>query len=201
LIEEITTPFDGETPRRDAVLTMGAASAALFGLLGLSVSTEARGKHHSASSEKKGKKKHNSHKIGLSSALSDPFTLTANNGVTRKATCPLASSPSAAACRTRPKSLPPARFANPTPPPTVPAGMSTSSALRTSTRHCRSVSSASAARASTSSPEALERNRHSQPGLQEVRHLSPHRRRLQVAAGVAGEAPSIGSTGGCIDVP
>lgn len=86
--QEITTPFDGETPRRNAVRIMGAASAALAGLLGLSVSTEARGKHHSAGGERKGKKTHKSHKIGLTSALSDPFTLTANNGVTRKATCP-----------------------------------------------------------------------------------------------------------------
>jgi hypothetical protein len=88
LSQQIVTPFDGETPRRDAVRTMGAASAALLGLLGLSSSAEVRDKRHSAGSEKKRGKKHKHHKIGLTSAESDPFTLTANNGVTRKATCP-----------------------------------------------------------------------------------------------------------------
>src|SRR3954452_22114132 len=61
--------------RRSQPRSTGKQRAALFGLLGLSTSPEARGKHHAAGGEKKkGQQKHKPHKIGLTSAESDPFT-------------------------------------------------------------------------------------------------------------------------------
>jgi hypothetical protein len=86
---DITTPFDDETPRRDAVRTMGAAGAALLGVVGRGVAVQAKGQHRPVGTAKK--KKHKKCKcalIGLTSAESDPFSLAAGTGVTRKDLCP-----------------------------------------------------------------------------------------------------------------
>jgi hypothetical protein len=79
---DTTTPFDGDTPRRDAVRLMGAAGAALLGVVGLGAATPAPAKNR-----KKAKKK-GTRKIGLTSAVSDPFSLPANAGRTQQAVCP-----------------------------------------------------------------------------------------------------------------
>jgi hypothetical protein len=53
------TPLDGETPRRQAVRSLGAAGAALLGVMGMSArstETRAKGKDKQVASEKKGKK-------------------------------------------------------------------------------------------------------------------------------------------------
>jgi hypothetical protein len=53
------TQLDGETPRRQAVRTLGAAGAALLGAMGMSAQsteTRAKGKNKQVASEKKGKK-------------------------------------------------------------------------------------------------------------------------------------------------
>ena len=79
---DTTTPFDGDTPRCDAVRLMGAAGAALLGVVGLVAATPAPAKNR-----KKAKKK-GTRKIGLTSAVSDPFSLPANAGRTQQAVCP-----------------------------------------------------------------------------------------------------------------
>jgi hypothetical protein len=57
------TPFDTETPRREAVRTLGAVGAALLGALGLGAAAEAKGKgknrsknEHQTNSEKRKQK-------------------------------------------------------------------------------------------------------------------------------------------------
>jgi hypothetical protein len=84
---DVTTPFAGETPRREAVRTMGAAGAALLGALGLSAASRAKGKKRSKKKKKK-KKPCRCNLIGLTSALSEPFSVGADQGVTKKASCP-----------------------------------------------------------------------------------------------------------------
>ncbi len=82
-------PFDGETPRREAVRAIGAAGAALLGMAGFAVGVEAKGKRRSAGAEKKRKrKKCPCQPIGLASAESEPFMVSANAGVTMRAFCP-----------------------------------------------------------------------------------------------------------------
>jgi hypothetical protein len=87
---DITTPFEGDTPRRDAVRTMGAAGATLLGLAGLvGAAAQRKGKNRSVGTEKKKKrKKCNCPLIGLTSAESEPFLLEAGTGATMKALCP-----------------------------------------------------------------------------------------------------------------
>jgi hypothetical protein len=77
-----TTPCAGDTPRRDAVRMMGAAGVALLGVVGLR--DGAQGKKRKQGRHKGGKRD----KIGLTSALSDPFSLPANVGLTQRAFCP-----------------------------------------------------------------------------------------------------------------
>ena len=83
------TLFDDETPRRDAVRSAGVAGAALLGLVGLGAPTPAKGKRRSAGAEKKRKRrKCTCPLIGLTSAESEPFSLAAGTGVSKKAVCP-----------------------------------------------------------------------------------------------------------------
>ena len=85
----IATTGDSETPRREAIRTMGAAGAALLGVAGLAAPAQAQRKTRSVGEAKKGKKNQGKRaRIGLTSAVSNPFSLAANTGVTQKAVCP-----------------------------------------------------------------------------------------------------------------
>jgi hypothetical protein len=85
------TPFEGETPRREAMRTMGVAGAALFSVVGLGAAAQAKGKNRTAGAKKKRKRRNKKCKcplIGLTSAESEPFSLAADSGATMKAVCP-----------------------------------------------------------------------------------------------------------------
>jgi hypothetical protein len=77
-------PRASATPRRDAIRTIGAAGAALLGVVGLGAAAPAQGKNRKKGRNTKGKRD----KIGLTSAVSDPFSLPANSGLTQRAFCP-----------------------------------------------------------------------------------------------------------------
>jgi hypothetical protein len=83
------TPFAGETPRREAVRTLGAAGAAFLGVAGLASETQAKGKNGRVAAEHRRRRRRCKCKpIGFASALSEPFSLQADTGVTMKASCP-----------------------------------------------------------------------------------------------------------------
>jgi hypothetical protein len=85
----VGTAGEVETPRREAIRTMGAAGAALLGAVGLGASAPGTSRTVSAARRGKNKNKQGKNaKIGLTSAVSSPFALTANTGVTQKAVCP-----------------------------------------------------------------------------------------------------------------
>jgi hypothetical protein len=77
----------GQT-RRTALRALGTTGAALVGLVG-SGRAAAKGTSRAADAAPAKKKKPcKCQLIGLTSAESDPFTLEANNGVTKQANCP-----------------------------------------------------------------------------------------------------------------
>lgn len=84
---------NNETPRRDAIRTMSLTGAALLGLASLSDTDTVQGKRtqrpvNTEKKKRKRKKRCTCQKIGLTSAESAPFTVGANQGETRQATCP-----------------------------------------------------------------------------------------------------------------
>jgi hypothetical protein len=85
--DDVTTPSAAATPRRTAVRTLGAASAVLLGAVGRGGIAGPRGKARAVGAEKK-KRSCKCQLIGLTSAESDPFSLAAGTGATRKALCP-----------------------------------------------------------------------------------------------------------------
>jgi hypothetical protein len=76
------TPFDGATPRREAVRTIGAAGTALLGVVGLGAVAQSKGKSRAVGTDQA------IGLIGLTSSISEPFSLGANEGVTKRAACP-----------------------------------------------------------------------------------------------------------------
>lgn len=88
------THVEDETPRRDAIRSLGIAGAALLSLTSLSrtasaasesvVRDEKKRKHRN---RKRNRKSCTCQKIGLTSAESAPFEVGANQGVTRQADC------------------------------------------------------------------------------------------------------------------
>lgn len=76
----------GQT-RRTAVRALGAAGATLLGLVGMDATTEAKSTPSAAAAAKK-KRPCKCQLIGLTSAVSEPFSLEANKGVTKQANCP-----------------------------------------------------------------------------------------------------------------
>lgn len=94
LSQDQITHAEEASPRRDALRTIGIAGAALLGLNRLT-STAAEPDTRAVKGEKQ--RKHRKQrkkkacacsKIGLTSAESAPFTVGANQGVTRQANCP-----------------------------------------------------------------------------------------------------------------
>ncbi|MGH2616564.1 MAG: hypothetical protein ACRDJC_15090, partial [Thermomicrobiales bacterium] len=88
-----TTPFDGATPRRQAVRTIGAAGTALLGVVGLGTAARTKGKNRSVGADHKKKRRKKCkckaiERIGLTSAESEPFSVGANEGVTERVECP-----------------------------------------------------------------------------------------------------------------
>ena len=76
-------------PRREVIRALGALGVSIVGATAVSDVADAA-KHKGVNSEKK-KRKHRNKRhrlIGLASALSEPFTLGANQGATVKASCP-----------------------------------------------------------------------------------------------------------------
>jgi hypothetical protein len=94
--EAITSPFEDETPRRDAMRVLGSAGAALLGMAGLSATALARGDNRTGTEARRRRKRRKRRpcncpapsQINLTFALSDPFSVAAGAGVTREATCP-----------------------------------------------------------------------------------------------------------------
>jgi hypothetical protein len=82
--------FDGRAPRREAVRRLGAVGAALLGVIGLAPVAQARNRQRAADKKSTNpwRKGCTCPLIGLTSAVSEPFSLGANEGVTRKAFCP-----------------------------------------------------------------------------------------------------------------
>jgi hypothetical protein len=87
--QEDSNRFAGETPRRDAIRTLGRAGTAVLGLARLGATRQRQGNAQSVTANKKGKKTSGkTTKIGLTSAVGSPFAVTAHSGTTQKATCP-----------------------------------------------------------------------------------------------------------------
>ncbi|MFN8661430.1 MAG: hypothetical protein U0075_06025 [Thermomicrobiales bacterium] len=82
-------PGETSRQRRDAIRALGVMGASLFGAASM-LDAAGAAKRKGVSGEKK-KRRHRKKRpklIGLASALSDPFTLGANQGATVKAVCP-----------------------------------------------------------------------------------------------------------------
>jgi hypothetical protein len=91
--DDIVTPRDSGTPRREAMRAMGFTGAALLAVVGRSAAAQPPGKDRSLSADKKRKRKRKHKKcncppIGLTFALSDPFSVAADTQKTEQAVCP-----------------------------------------------------------------------------------------------------------------
>jgi hypothetical protein len=88
--DAITTPLDGEAPRRAAVRSIGAAGVALLSVVGLGTAQGQRKNRspHADKKKKRKRKKCNCPPIGLTFAESAPFTVAAGAQKTEQAVCP-----------------------------------------------------------------------------------------------------------------